>query len=291
MLALAYGGAVIAAGLNASSSVLQRLATEKPEARRLFSKSFFLEIVKTKLFILGFIAQTIGFIAQAIALANGPLIIVEPLLTSDLVFLLLIIHWRLKINIRLRDWLSVGLIALGLGGLFSAMNPKSGNLLNYHAFPWIMLVSLLGTIIIILAIIIRKLKSPLLRAVLASIAAGGAFALNAAFTKLALNLYRSHGVIAVIDQWPLYALIVSGAISIYLMLNAFASGPLGVSQPVMEVTEPTIAVLIGLFIFGDSYSTSISSLAFGSVCIIILISGIALLGNSPRIHQAGEQGY
>ena len=289
MLIITYFAAVLAAALNASSSVMQRVATSKPEASKLFSHKFAYDMAKNRLFIAGFGLQIAAFAFQAVALKDGPLVIVEPLLTCDLIFLLLLIHFRLKIPIKLREWASALAIMLGLSGMLIAAHPRGGHL-NYQATPWIILISIMGPIIIALAIIIRRLKSPNYRALLAGIAAASTFALNAAFTKLALNLYSTYGAISLITSWPLYGLIISGAISVYLMLNAFGSGPLAISQPVMEVIEPTLAVMIGVFIFGDSYSKSAGALTVGFLFTVLLIAGIISLASSPRIHQAGERG-
>lgn len=289
MLVITYLTAILAAMLNASSSVIQRWATAKPEADKLFGRSFAYKMLKSKLFLIGFTLQVTAFISQAIALKNGPLIIVEPLLTCDLIFLLVIIHWRLDIRMRLRDWIAAIMIMGGLTGLFAATNPQEGHL-NYQAEPWIILVSIAAPVIIALAVVIRHLKSPQGRASLAALAAAAAFALNAAFTKLSLNLLTKHGVIVMLTSWPIFALIVSGLVSLYLMLNAYGSGPLAISQPIMEVVEPAAAVIIGVMIFGDSYNSSIAALAIGLASTLVLIAGIVSLGSSPRLQQAGERG-
>ncbi len=289
MYPISYSAAVLAAMMNASSSVIQRWATHKPDAIKLFGSQFAYDMLKSRLFLVGFVLQVLAFGAQAIALKNGPLIVVEPLLTSDLIFLLVIIHWRIGIRMKPRDWIAALAIIGGLTGVFIATNPKEGHL-NYHAFPWIVLLSIVTPLIVSLAITVRHLKSPRLRALLASLAAAITFALNAAFTKLSLNLLSNHGLVVMFTSWPIFALIISGIVSLYLMMNAFGSGPLAISQPVMEVSEPTIAVIIGVMIFGDSYNSSPVALAIGLVCALILVGGIILLGSSPRVQQAGEKG-
>ncbi len=289
MLAIIYIAALFAAMMNASSSVVQRIATKKPDPKRLFSQRFVYEIFKSRLFLLGLLLQLLAAISQAVALKNGSLIVVEPLLTSDLIFLLLIIHFKLKISIKPRDWVAALAVIVGLAGLFLAFQPRGGHL-SYQAQPWIILASIVAPLVVILALIIRKLKSANLRALLAGMAAAMAFAMNAALVKLSFNLYTAHGLASLLASWPVYAFIVSGIISLYLMVNAFGSGPLAISQPVMEVSEPAIAATIGIMIFGDSFDSSLAALAAGLSFVVILITGIILLGSSPRIQQAGEQG-
>lgn len=289
MIFITYIAAVFAAALNASSSVVQRLATHKPSADRLFSREFAASMVKSRLFISGFGLQVAGFLAQATALKNGPLIIVEPLLTCDLVFLLLLIHWKLGITVQQRDWAAVAAIIIGLTGLYVALHPEGGHL-NYRLTPWLIVVSILGALVMVMGIIVRRLKNQTTRAILAGMGAAVAYALNAAFTKLSLNIFNHHGFVALMTSWPLYALIISGLTSIYLMINAYGSGPLAITQPIMEVFEPAIAVSIGITIFGDRYNTSPLSLAIGFICVLILLVGIVRLASSPKIQQAGNSG-
>ncbi len=247
-------------------------------------------MIRSRMFLGGILLQILAYIAMATALKNGPLIIVEPILTCDLVFLLVLIHWKVHTHIQIRDWLSVTAIIAGLTGIFAVSHPQGGHL-NYDAAPWIILGIILGSVVITLGLIVRRLSNPATRAILAGIAASCAYASNAAFTKLAINTFINGGFFAVVTNWSVYALIVSGIISIYLMINAYGSGPLAISQPIMEVFEPGIAVVIGIFIFGDSYSTSALSLGISSLFMTVLVVGIISLASSPKINQAGSKGF
>lgn len=289
MIAIVYGGAVFAAMFNAGAAVIQRIATAKPDPRRLFSHRFAYEMIRSRLFLLGLVLQVVAFAAQAIALKNGPLIIVEPLLTCDLVFLLVLIHWQLGIHIKPRDLFAVAAIILGLTGIFAAANPTGGHL-NYSPEPWIILLSIVTPLTIALALIVRRLKSANRRALLAGMAAATAYAMNAAFIKLSLNDLNRHGIISMLTSWPIFAFILSGIASLYLMLNAYGAGPLAVSQPAMEVFEPAIAVVIGIMIFGESYNSSFKALMLAFICALLLVGGIITLGSSPRIQEASARG-
>ena len=288
LLAITYFSAVLAAFFNATAAIIQRLATKKPAARKLFSHKFAYEMMKSRKFLLGLFLQFLAAVAQAVALKNGGLSMVEPLLTSDLIFLLLIIHFRLKVRMKPRDWSAALAVSLGLTGLYLATNPREGHL-NFQALPWIVLASVAAPIVIVLAVVIRKLKSARVRAVLAGIAAATSFAMNAALAKLSLNEFSQHGLRAVLSGWPLYAFIVSGIISLYLMVNAYGSGPLALTQPIMEVCEPAMAVTIGIMIFGDRFNSSLGSISFGVICALITIGGIILLGSSPRLQTAADR--
>ena len=104
---LAASAAVAAAILNAGSSVLQRLATGKPDAKDLFSRHFARAVTLSRLFLLGLGLEIGGFVMQAVALGNGSLVLVEPILTCDLIFLLIFMFIKAGKMVALRQqWLS-----------------------------------------------------------------------------------------------------------------------------------------------------------------------------------------
>ena len=279
----------MAAAMNAGSSVLQRLATGKPTARTLFSGRFTARVTLSRLFLLGVGLQVGAFLCQALALGNGPLVLVEPLLMTDLVFLLVFIYLKTGVKTSWQDWLAVGAIVVGLSVLFMAASPQGGHL-KYVAMPWIITVGAIACFIGLVIVAVRRIRSPHLRGVLAALAAAGSFALTAAFTKLALNQWQTDGVAAMFTSWPLYALAVVGLSSIYLLQNAYGSGPLAITQPTMEITEPAISVVIGIAIFGDSVHHSLPALVIESVGAGLVIWGIFWLTASPNIQRAGKKG-
>jgi drug/metabolite transporter (DMT)-like permease len=280
---------LIAAAMNAGSSVLQRLATGKPDSKALFSAQFTRQVTLSRLFLLGLGLQTAAFVVQAVALSNGPLTLVEPLLTTDLIFLLIFIYVHTHVKAGGREWSGVAAIMLGLSGLFLAAQPQGGQL-RYAALPWIITTTAIGCVVLAIVFTVRRLPEPRLRGVLAGLAAAAIFALNAALTKLALNQWQSGGLGQMLTSWPVYGLVVSGIVSLFVMQNAYGAGPLAITQPTMEIVEPSISVVIGIAIFGDSVSHTPLALSGEIVSAIVLAGGIVALSTSKRIYEAGRQG-
>jgi drug/metabolite transporter (DMT)-like permease len=280
---------LIAAAFNASGSVLERLATGKPEIGALFSRSHTIKTTFHKYFLYGIGLQLLAFVMQAFALSRAPLVLVEPLLTTDLIFLLLIFHFWLENKVGIREWLAVISMIIGFGSLFIVAKPHGGHI-RYSGAVWLFTTMLIAIIVLICLFIVRVIKSTQVRAFLAAVAASLSFALNAAFTKLALDLLKHRGFTVMLEHWPPYALLVSGIVSIYLMQKAFGAGPLAVSQPTMEVIEPTVSVIIGITIFGDKVFHSPLAL-FGEILGVLVVSyGIISLSTSKKIQQAGNKG-
>jgi len=92
-MALAIIFALLSANLNALSAVLQRRATGQVHARDLFRRRILTVVLRNKLWLAGVGMQVAGWFAQAIALHNGSLVLVEPLLITDILFLLVYLHF------------------------------------------------------------------------------------------------------------------------------------------------------------------------------------------------------
>ena len=287
MLIVAIGASLIAAALNAGSSILERLATSTPGLHKLFSTRETIKNSFSNLFLMGMGLQILAAIIQAVALSKAPLTLVEPLMTTDLLFLLIIIHYRLDAGIRAKEWLAAGAMIAGMTVLFLTAQPAGGHL-RYAFTPWLYIIVTSSAVVVIALALVKLVTSPKQRAAFAAIAAAVSYALNAAFTKLALTQWQRHGIIYVLLSWPLYALAVSGAASIYLMQLAFGSGPLAVAQPIIEVIEPSVSVIIGISVFGDQIQHGTDALAIELLAVAVIVLGILILGSSEWVQLAGE---
>lgn len=289
MIAIAIVAGIIASALNAGSGILQRLAAGKPKPQEIFSREFTARVSANRKFIVGFGLQILAFLMQAVALKYGPIALVEPVMTLDLVFLLLFLRFRFDVAIGIAEWLAVGAVCGGLGLLFLMGRPESGSY-DYQLSSWIAAISIVAFIVITAAIIVRRLHSPSKRAALAGLAASGTYALNSISVKLAIHGLNHHGFGYLLVSWPLYTLIISGIASIFLMQNMYGAGPLAVSQPVIEIGEPVIAVAIGVTVFGETLHTTPLDLALESIGAIAIAWGIIRLSRSENIHSASDKG-
>lgn len=288
MLALVVVLSVLAALSNATSAVLQRRASGKVSAKHLFKGSFVLEVAQNKLWLAGMGLQVAAFILQAGALHSGSLIVVEPLMTVDLLFLLVILHFKLGVEAGRREWLGVLALCAGLSGLLVVADPRNGQL-SFDVGNWTITSAIIVAILLAGAIVTRQQASPRLRAGVAGVAAGASFALTSAFTKLAVA-QLNHGFIRFVTTWEVYALMASGAASILMMQSAYSAGPLATSQPAIEITDPAVSTAIGIMLFGDTVNHSVGALVIEAACAVLLTVGVVAVGGSPKIHRAAKEG-
>jgi hypothetical protein len=276
---------LLASFLNAASSVLMRRAAGKPDPRMLFHRNFVAAMIKNRMWLGGLGLQVLAAILQGVALYWASLVLVEPLLTMDLVFLMLILHFRFGVHARLREWGAVVAICGGLSTLLVVANPRGGHL-EFSGTNWALTSGLIGTFLIISALYMRRSESPTLRAGLGGVACGLNFALTAGFAKLMLGQLAIGGIGNVFGSWEVYAMAVSGAISLVVAQSTFAAGPLAISQPAIEISDPLVSATIGILLFGDMVSTSTGALALEVIGACTAAAGIILLGGSKRVHSS-----
>jgi hypothetical protein len=120
------------------------------------------------------------------------------------------------------------------------------------------------------------------RASVFALSAGAAFGLLAALTKTSTWLL-GQGAATFFTAWQPYAMLGVAIAGAVVQQSAFQAAPLPASLPVMDAVEPTVAVLIGVFAFGERLGTSILDLTFEAAGIVALLTGIVLLDRSPVV--------
>ena len=276
VIALSIGAAI----LNAISVIIQRRVAGKPAANELFRVPFIKNLTLNKIWLAGFGLQVPAFFLQAAALKYGSLIVVEPLLTMDLVCILLILRFYYHLPTSPRDWEAES-IGLGLGGLLASAHTHSGQQ-AFALIYWLPTVGCLLGLIIGAIFIVRRTDSSRSRAWIMGLAAGLSFALGAALTKLTVQQLQ-YGVWAVFSSWQVYALLLSGILAIIMTQNTYGAGPVVTSQPTMELTEPIVCIALGMILFGDTINYQPSALILEAITGLIACIGIWLLSRSDSL--------
>jgi drug/metabolite transporter (DMT)-like permease len=272
---------ISAAFLNAISVVVQRKVAGKPAANELFRVPFIKNLTLNKLWLVGFGLQVMAFFLQAAALSKGSLIIVEPILTIDLVFILLILHFRYHVRTGLRGWVAVLMVCVGLSGLLASAQPHHGHQRFEFTF-WVIAIGSILLLINLAVFIVRRTESSQRRSLIMGVAAGLSFALSAVFTKL--TVIRLHfGFLAEFTGWPIYALLLAGILSIIMTQNTYGAGPVVISQPTMEITEPIISIVMAMLLFGDTIDLHPTAIMLEAVTGLLACVGIWLLGRSDSM--------
>jgi drug/metabolite transporter (DMT)-like permease len=285
--------AIAASFCTATASLAQRRGATNVQTTGGFDTKLLLRLACQPIWLLGIISMIGGFVFQLTALRYGPLALVQPILSIELllVFGFLAFAGRRQTRIKLRDWLGAAAMSAGVA-VFLRLASSSGGRLHAAGSSWLLagLVTLgvvLATVAVAFGIGNRRGASPSKRAALLGSATGIAWGFVAAVIK-ELSSHLGGGLGAVFSTWSLYVLVVAGAATMLLASHALAAGPLAASQPGFTILDPLAASLLGIFLFGEQIQTGPWDLAGEILALALVVAGAATISHSCFIR--GELG-
>ncbi len=273
---------LVAALLYATASVLQhRAAVEAPRDRSL-RVGLLGYLARKPWWVAGVAADGGGFVAQFLALGHGPLVIVQPLLVSGLLFALPLGAFLSHRRITTRELWAAAAVVIGLAALLIAAYPEQGHA-NASGRAWTVL--LLATLVPAALLVVGALRVPSLKPALLASSAGIIYGLTAALTKVTAH-ELGIGVGNVLGTWQLYVLITVGVVGMVLTQSAFQAGPLRASLPALTVVDPVVSALIGITAFHEHVDQSPLRIAIELAGAAVMIGGVIAL--APQIAESRE---
>ena len=227
------------------------------------------------LWLLGWAAAAGGFTFQAVALHSGQLSIVQPILVTELVFALFLRRFWIHQHIAKMAWTGALITCAALTVFLTAAEPHGGHL-QPDAADWAFALAVFGGAIAVLAVLARW-GSPVRRAALYATAASITWALMAAFIKATTNVLVASGPMGTLGHWPIYALIASAVFGSVLQQAALQVGPLSVSQPLIVVVDPAVAIALSVLIFDERFTVSVAQKTIAAVAFCIMALGVTAL--------------
>jgi heme/copper-type cytochrome/quinol oxidase subunit 4 len=204
------------------------------------------------------------------------------LLTLDLVFLLIFLSRRYNLKVDPKNWAAVIGVVIGLTFFFLCTRP-SGGTIKYKFLSWAVTLGVIAIIIGGTILIVPKLKNARERVALLALATACTFGLNAGLLKLCLNQLKGGGAHLLLLSWPLYVLLFTAALSLYLTQNTLSSGSLVISQPIIEIVQPAVSIMIGFFIFDEDLKSSTLAIIGDILSTILLLVCIWILARSDGV--------
>lgn len=279
--------AAIAAGSCFSvGAVLQQSAARRVPEEKALSWRLLATLMRRRVWLLGIASDFVSFGLQALALAFGPLALVQPLLVVGLLVALPIAVRLRRRRLGVREWLGTVAVAGGLAMFLAAASPGPGTDEPSLA-KWIGIIVAIGALMIVATLIGRSSRG-MLRPSMYAVAAGASFGLLAALTKTSTSLL-SRGAVEFFTSWQPYSMGAVAVVGAIVQQSAFQAGPLPVSLPVMDAMEPTVATLLGVVAFGETVSLGVAALVFQVIGMLGLLGGIVTLDRSPLIHELEDK--
>ncbi len=276
--------ATLAALVSAVAIVLQRLGLESAPIDEALTPGLFLTVLRRGVWLLGFTLLLVQFVLQASALHFGSLSVVQPILNSELVFLVVILAVVFHHPVGRQEVVGVVAVVAGLAGFFVAASPTAGTGQPDHR-AWIAVTSVVATLVAGL-VVTGRLGPRWWRAAALGAAAAVLFSYNAGLTK-SLTTLISEGWGHVATSWVPYALAVTGACGLLLLQASLHAGPVTASRTANVVIGPLAGIVIGITAFDERLATAGGRVAGAGVSLVLLLVGAAILARSRLVADTG----
>ncbi|MFC0506313.1 DMT family transporter [Micromonospora costi] len=225
-----------------------------------------------------------AFAFQVAALSLIPLILVQPLLVTGLVWYVLLFaafeHDRPDRTILLESTLCL----FGLAAFLIIAEPGRGQGRGLDSF-WAALLLIVAVVAAVGLCLLAALKlDRKWRPMPLALAAGVCYGVTAGLiSSLAFHLQESPWQIFV--QWQAYAILVLGPFGVLLSQNAYQAGPLGApALAAITVTDPLVAIVVGLVWLDESIRGGPApSLGEALSLVVVVLAVVMLARRAPHV--------
>lgn len=282
-----YLFAVLAGCTNAVSSVVQRKANKDLPASHNLSWRLIVDLLHDPLWFLGILAILAGFLLQAAALRFGALSVVQPILIIELPLTLILAGIVFDQHLHRREWTAIAAMTAGLAGLLYFLAPSGGTSRGVPTISWILGTgATLAVIAVLVAAARHRRAEPTVASALLGVATGTSFGLTAAFIKAITDALAEYGFAAIFSVWQTYAMLLTGAMAMFLLQSALNQGPLVAAQPGFTIADPVVSILWGVTIFGEKLNSGGTDVLLACLCALLLGWGVLQVSRSPQFAYA-----
>lgn len=283
---IAVAGALCAAFCFALGSLVQQGAAREAHEGALHLR-LLMALVREPRWVAGIALSVFSFVIQGVALAFGPLSLVQPLAATDVLFALPLIAHRNQRPLTRKDAAGALTVTAGMA-VFMAVSPPVKGLSVPGAGAWAPAFLSVAALTAVSAVIAMRARGAT-QVVWLAVAAGAVYGLLDALTKSTVDVLQSRGVGGVVTTWEPYALAAAGGLGALFGQSAFNAGPLSLSLPVIDTLEPVAAVALAATVFRERLASSPGQLALQLAGGVLAVAGIAVLSHSSVVSAESRQ--
>jgi drug/metabolite transporter (DMT)-like permease len=285
--------ALIAAATFGMASILQHRAARRAPQRPAARPRLMLDLFHDRRWRWSVILATVAFGLQITALKLLPLLFVQPLLVTGLLWYVI---GSALTDRRPPDRLLILATAGCLAGLSAllliarpkaAANPSPIRLL--HALPLALALALAGLIAGCLVLSARI--PPAWRSLPLALASGICYGVIAGLVRSLSHSFGA-GIVVILSQWQTYAIAVLGPLSVLLSQNAYQSGRLGSpALAIITVADPLASIAIGIVWLHETIRTSTPALIGEVAALLTLtVSVFFIAERAPKVRGEEQPG-
>ncbi|MFF9044456.1 DMT family transporter [Streptomyces parvulus] len=268
--AVAYaGGAIVQEQVAASSSAAQYAPVRRP--------GWWAAVALNGL----------GGLLHVVALALGPLSLVQPLGALTIVFALPMAALFVGRRAGATAWRGALMATVGLAGLLSLVGASDAQSLDTTQRIGAAVVT--GAVIVALMIAGRAAhRHPAVRSILLATASGIAFGMSSVFTKTVAVDWS--GGISAADLPSMTVIGVLATAGMVLSQASYRGAGLAAPLATLTVVNPVVAAVVGITMFGESFRYGTTGTALALSCGVVAAGGLILLTTERIARESAATG-
>src|SRR4051795_871967 len=243
-------------------------------------------LFRSKWFAIGMLVAVVAWVFHVGAMALAPLSLAQAVISGGLVFLTVLAERYFGCSVGTRQWLGVGLTALGLVLIAITLPSNTGAHSRYSVVAMVAFESVLLAVGMTL-VFWKRLGSHEHHGVFLGTAAGILFGVSDVAIKALTGSVGSEGVLGLASPWLLTCVIAS-VIAFYASARGLQKGE---AVPVITLTAAAAnvsAIAGGILVFGDPLASDPLGLVLQSIAFLMVIVAAALTPAPLRAASAAS---
>lgn len=285
MLFAAVPAAVGSAFCFGLTGALQHAAAMEVRPRAALRPGLLVDLARRPMWLASLLVNVLGTVLQLVALDTGPIVLVQPVLVSGLLFGM-VIRSLMRHRWPAPPLVIGGLLCVaGLSAFLLLARPTGGT--DYLTLKAALPLAIGLAALLALCLGIASHYRGEARTLALATSAGVLYGVTAGVLKLVLGLATTGGLTSLLTHWPLYALIIIGPAGFLLNQNAYQSDKvLARSLAVITVTDPLVGIGIGVLWLNEELKSGVGAVTGEVLALLTLAAGVWLVSHSAPLMLA-----
>ncbi|MFG3003302.1 DMT family transporter [Streptomyces calvus] len=227
----------------------------------------------------------LGGLLHVVALAFGPLSLVQPLGALTIVFALPMAALFVGRRAGATAWRGAVMATVGLAGLLSLVGASDVQSLDTPQ----RVAAALGTAAAVVALMVAARavhRHPAVRSILLAVASGVAFGMSSVFTKTVAVDWT--GGVSAADLPSLTVIGVLATAGMLLSQASYRGAGLAAPLATLTVVNPVVAAAVGITMFGETFRYGSTGTALALSCGVVAAGGLILLTTERLAREQRE---
>ena len=269
----------------ALAAVLEKREAMRQPASAALKLGLFLRLAQRPLWLLAIVFETLGFGLKILAVDHGPVMVIQPILATQVVFALIFGVLIERYPTRMQDWLGAVMVAAGVAIFVEGIDARSG---HYENAATLWAIVLASAVAVTGGALAAGKYVERYRSFFWGVAAGCLWGLQIAFIKVVTSHF--HGTEQLLDGLEqmliepyVYGLLVTAVTGFLVLQSAFQSGSLAIALTSYTAVEVLTAVALGALFFGEVPNLGPQAIGLIVAALVLMTGGILLISRSPAV--------